>query len=166
MLCCGLSKRGKKPLSSSCQSITLTCCTPNPALKHLWAKLLLSALTGVQVLNQEDEDKQVSWTDGAGVTAAGQRRKSQLGEQMAALGRVVELGAPGVEGQQLAVYQEEGMAHFIPTTLRAGIDVLYHLSLQELDALLTQLRMHQPLHGLGCRRGAGCWALSDPALQS
>lgn len=85
---------------------------------------------------------------------------------MAALGRVVELGAPGVEGQQLGVYQEEGMAHFIPSTLRAGVDVLYHLSLQELDALLTQLRMHQPLHGLGWRRRAGCWALSHPALQS
>lgn len=82
--------------------------------------------------------------------------KSQLGGQMAALGRVVGLGAPGVEGQQLGMYQEEGMTHFIPTTLRAGIDVLYHLSLQELDALLTQLRMDQSLHSLGCRRREGC----------
>lgn len=92
--------------------------------------------------------------------------KGQLEGQMTDLGRVVGLGTPGVEGQQLGVYQEEGMAHFIPTTLRAGVDVLYNLSLQELDALLAQLRMHQPLHGLGCRRRAGCWALSDPALQS
>lgn len=84
------------------------------------------------------------------------RGTGQLGGQMAALGRMVGLGAPGVEGQQLGVYQEEGMAHFIPATLRAGVDVLYHLSLQELDALLTQLRMDQPLHGLRCRRKAGC----------
>lgn len=82
--------------------------------------------------------------------------QGQLGGQMAALGRVVGPGTPGVEGQQLGVYQEEGMAHFISATLGAGIDVLHHLSLQELDALLTQLRMDQPLHGLGCRRRGGC----------
>lgn len=75
---------------------------------------------------------------------------------MAALGRVVGQGSLGVEGQQLGVYQEKGMAHFIPATLRAGIDVLHHLSLQELDALLTQLRMDQPLHSLECRRRESC----------
>lgn len=79
--------------------------------------------------------------------------KGQLGAKMVALGRVVGPGVPGVEGQQLGVYQEEGMAHFIPATLGTGIDVLHHLSLQELDALLTQLRVDQPLHGLGCRGG-------------
>lgn len=58
------------------------------------------------------------------------------------------MGAPGVEGQQLGVHQEEGMAHFIPSKLRAGVDVLHHLPLQELDALLTELRVDQPLHSL------------------
>lgn len=82
--------------------------------------------------------------------------KGQPAGQMAALGRVVGLGSPGVEGQQLGVHQEEGMTHFVPTTLGASVDELYHLSLQELDALLTQLRMDQSLHGLGCRSREGC----------
>lgn len=76
--------------------------------------------------------------------------KGQLGGQAATPRRVLGpgLGAPGVEGQQLGVHQEEGMAHFIPSTLRAGVDVLHHLPLQELDALLTELRVDQPLHSL------------------
>lgn len=74
---------------------------------------------------------------------------------MAALGRAAGTGtgAPGVEGQQLGVHQEEGMAHLITATLGAGVDVLHHLPLQELDALLAQLRMDQPLHSLGRRLG-------------
>lgn len=56
--------------------------------------------------------------------------------------------APGVEGQQLGVHQEEGMAHLVPAALGAGVDVLHHLPLQELDALLAQLGVDQPLHGL------------------
>lgn len=77
--------------------------------------------------------------------------KGQLGGRAAALGRVTGLGAPGVEGQQLGVHQEKGMAHLTPTTIGTGVDVLHHLLLQELDALLTQLRVDQPLHSLGCR---------------
>lgn len=84
--------------------------------------------------------------------------KGQPGGQAAALGRVVGPGpgAPGVERQQLGVHQEEGMAHLVPATLGAGVDVLHHLPLQELDTLLAQLRVDQPLHGLGCRWGEGC----------
>lgn len=79
--------------------------------------------------------------------------KGQLGGQAAAPRRVVGsgLGIPGVEGQQLGVHQEEGMDHLVPATLRAGIDVLHHLPLQELDALLAKLRVDQPLHSLECR---------------
>lgn len=41
------------------------------------------------------------------------------------------------------------MSHLVPAALGAGVDVLHHLPLQELDALLAQLGVDQPLHGLG-----------------
>lgn len=40
------------------------------------------------------------------------------------------------------------MHNFVPSTLWAAIDVLHNLALQEFNALLTQLRVDQSLHGL------------------
>lgn len=89
--------------------------------------------------------------------------KGQLGGRVAAPGRVVGLGAPGVEGQQLGVHQEECMAHLIPAALRAGVDVLHHLPLQELDGLLAELRVDQSLHSLGDGRGRRLLSTTRPS---
>lgn len=146
-------KKGRKSKPDP-QDITLQG-HPSPLSPHLWAELLLNALAGIQVLHQEDEGEQVSRADGAGIAAVGWRTEGSSRRANSCPGRVLEPGpvAPGVEGQQLGVHQEEGVSHLIATALGAGVDVLHHLPLQELDALLTQLRVDQPLHRLRCGLG-------------
>lgn len=56
--------------------------------------------------------------------------------------------APGVEGEQLGVNQDEGVQHFLSCSLHAAVELLNQAALQELDALLAQRGVDQPLHRL------------------
>lgn len=59
---------------------------------------------------------------------------------------------PGVEGQQLGVDQDEGVQHLLARSLCAAVELLHQAALQELDALLAQRRVDEPLNSL--REGA------------
>lgn len=62
-------------------------------------------------------------------------------------------GPPGVESQQLGVYEHKGMQGPLAGPPGAGADGLDDVPLQCLDAQLAELRVDQPLHGLGVRAG-------------
>lgn len=51
------------------------------------------------------------------------------------------------------MYQDEGVQHFLSRFLRAAIELLDQTALQELNALLTQRGVDQPLHCLEEQRG-------------
>lgn len=55
---------------------------------------------------------------------------------------------PGVEGQQLGVDQDEGVQHLLARSLCTAVELLHQAALQELDALLAQGRVDEPLHCL------------------
>lgn len=55
---------------------------------------------------------------------------------------------PGVEGKQLGVNQDEGVQHLLSFSLHTAVELLNQAALQELDALLTQRGVDQPLHCL------------------
>lgn len=55
---------------------------------------------------------------------------------------------PGVEGEQFGVNQDEGVQHLLSCSLHTAIELLNQAALQELNALLTQCGVDQPLHCL------------------
>lgn len=59
-----------------------------------------------------------------------------------------ETSVPGVERQQLGMDQDEGVHHLLSRSLATAVELLNQTALQELDALLTQRGVDQPLHGL------------------
>lgn len=63
---------------------------------------------------------------------------------------MIAQSVPGVEGEQLGVNQDEGVQHLLSCSLRTAVELLNQAALQELDALLTQCGVDQPLH---CLRG-------------
>ena len=73
-------------------------------------------------------------------------------------------GSPGVESQQLGVHEHKGMQGLLASPPGAGVDGLDDVPLQRLDAQLTELRVDQPLHGLGMQAGVG--AMSPQFLLS
>lgn len=55
---------------------------------------------------------------------------------------------PGVEGKELGVNKDEGVQHLLSCSLHTAVELLNQAALQELDALLTQRGVDQPLHCL------------------
>lgn len=55
---------------------------------------------------------------------------------------------PGVEGEQLGVNQDEGVQHLLSCSLHTAVELVNQAALEELDALLTQRGVDQPLHCL------------------